>query len=75
LHHVFPLRRIERSTVDGPFLQIRLATNVERSPRRLLNSLARLRLLQRDIRAFGDFLCHRLRRSRFTLLLLGGADL
>ena len=64
-----PFRRIERSTVDGPFLQIRLAMNVERVIR---NSLARLRPLPPDIRAFGDFLCHRsepdwhFRRSRPT---------
>ena len=39
LHDVFPLQ--ENRTLDRrrPFLQIRLAMNVERSPRRLLNNL------------------------------------
>jgi hypothetical protein len=58
-----PFRRIERSTVDGPFLQIRLQRRWERV---VLNSLARLRLSPPNIRAFGDFLCHRLQRSRTT---------
>ena len=60
--NVSSFRGIARSTADGPLLT-RLATKVECV---VLNSLARLRPLPPVIRAFGDFLCHRLRRSRST---------
>jgi hypothetical protein len=81
LHKRFPLRESHARPQPSLFAN-RIGNECERSPRRLLNSLARLRLLPPDIRAFGDFLCHRSEpdwlfqeKSIHPLLLLGGADL